>query len=82
MPSRSADISKQLVNESAIFKEVEAFFISLMIEMPFVVVKKPWVTEFFNIRTKIRCGGRETKDPHDLDVSLVNLTLIFKNSIL
>ena len=44
--------------------------------MPFVGVNKPWVTEFFNIRTKIRCGGRETKDPHDLDVSLVNLTLI------
>ena len=48
----------------------------MIIEMPFVGVKKPWVTEFFNIRTKIRCGGRETKDPHDLDVSLVNLTSI------
>ena len=50
----------------------------MVIEMPCVGVKKPWVTEFFNIRTKIRCGGRETKDPHDLDVSLVNLTLILK----
>ena len=48
------------------------------LKCPLLGWKKPWVTEFFNIRTKIRCGWRETKDPHDLDVSLVNLTLILK----